>query len=226
MSLLLHIHTGLEKAYVGITQNQQVLAMRENAIQKDHATFLHPAIQSVLKEADIPAHQLDAVSLINGPGSYTGLRVGLAAAKGLCFANDTPLICLSTLEWLAWPFQQADTDLICSMIDARRMEVFTATYNRALQPVKQEHPEILDKNSFPELEKNCIIFTGNGRDKLPENIRKQANAQFPEYQAGLPEQTSMALKRFINKAFDNLAYVEPTYGKAFYTTAVIRSAGV
>ncbi len=223
MSLLLHIHTGLEKAYVGITHNQQILAKRENAIQKDHATFLHPAIQSVLKEADIRAHTLDAVSVINGPGSYTGLRVGLAAAKGLCYAGNVPLICLSTLEWLAWPFQKEDTDLICSLIDARRMEVFTALYKCSLEPVKSEHPEILDDKSFPELEENRIIFTGNGREKLPEHIRKHPNTRMPEQNADLTEQADMALKRFIHRQFDDIVYAEPNYGKAFYTTASIRS---
>lgn len=226
MSLILHLHTGLEKAYVGITLDQQILAKRENAIQKDHASFLHPAIQSVLNEAGIRAHKLDAVSVINGPGSYTGLRVGLAAAKGLCYAGNIPLICLSTLEWLAWPFQQTNTDLICPMIDARRMEVFTALYKCSLELVKPEHPEILDDKSFPELEENCIIFTGNGREKLPEHIRKHPNTRMPEKYADLSEQTDMALKRFINKQFDDIIYAEPTYGKAFYTTASIRSTNI
>lgn len=226
MPLLLHIHTGLEKAYVGITLDQQILAKRENAIQKDHASFLHPAIQSVLNEAGIPAHKLDAVSVINGPGSYTGLRVGLAAAKGLCYAGNIPLISLSTLEWLAWPFQQSSADLICPMIDARRMEVFTAMYKCSLEPVKPEHPEVLDDKSFPELEKNCIIFTGNGREKLPEPIRKHPNTRMPDKKADLPEQNDMALKRFINRQFDDIIYLEPNYGKAFYTTASIRSTNI
>jgi tRNA threonylcarbamoyladenosine biosynthesis protein TsaB len=223
MPILLHLHTGLEKAYVGISRDQEVLAFRENAIQKDHAAFLHPAIQSVIKEAGLKTDNLEAVSVINGPGSYTGLRVGLSAAKGLCYAIGTPLICLSTLEWLAWPFLQATTDLICPMIDARRMEVFTALYNRSLEPVKPEHPEILDEKSFPELEKHCIIFTGNGREKLPENIRSHKNTQLPEQQSAIGDQVNMALNRFINNRFDDIAYIEPSYGKAFYTTASIKS---
>ena len=93
----------------------------------------------------------------------------------------------------------------------------------SLEPVIAEHPEILDEKSFPQLEENCVIFTGNGREKLPEHIRKHPNTRMPEKNADLAEQAEMALKRFINRQFDDIVYAEPNYGKAFYTTASIRS---
>lgn len=223
MAIILHIHTGLEKAYVALSKDQELLSYRSNEIQKDHGSFLQPAIKEIMKESGISLNLLDAISVINGPGSYTGLRVGLAAAKGLCFVLHKPLICISTLEWLAWPFQHQEAKLICPLIDARRMEVFTAMYRSDLSVFHPEHPEIIEENSFTEIEENTILFTGNGRNKLPEHIRLHNNAGFPDYESDASEQISIALKRFTDKAFNDLAYTEPNYGKAFYTTAKLVS---
>lgn len=219
MAIILHIHTGLEKAHVALSNDQELLGVRYNDIQNNHGSFLQPAIQEIMKEAGIDLPELDAVSVINGPGSYTGLRVGLAAAKGLCYVLNKPLICLSTLEWLAWPFQHEEIDLICPMIDARRMEVFTAMYKKDMTPFHAEHPEILDENSFPELNEYKIAFTGNGRDKLPPSITLHKNVILPTPNSGVFEQIEMTLKRLKTNTLNDLAYTEPNYGKAFYTTA-------
>ena len=219
MASILHIHTGLEKAYVALSKDLELLSYRSNEVQKDHGSFLQPAIKEIMNEGKVLMKDLDAISVINGPGSYTGLRVGLAAAKGLCYVLKKPLICISTLEWMARPFQNQEAKLICPLIDARRMEVFTAMYHANLSVFHPEHPEIIDENSFPEIEENIILFTGNGRDKLPEHIHLHKNAVFPDYESDASEQISIALKRFAGKAFNDLAYSEPNYGKAFYTTA-------
>jgi tRNA threonylcarbamoyladenosine biosynthesis protein TsaB len=108
MSYLLHINTALEKAHIGLSDGEKVIAARESAVQKEHGSFLQPAIKEICDESGISLNKIAAVSVVNGPGSYTGLRVGLAAAKGICFALDKPLICLSTLEWLAHPFSIYD----------------------------------------------------------------------------------------------------------------------
>lgn len=219
MAIILHIHTGLEKAHVGLSNGEELLQVRYNEVQKDHGAFLQPAIQEIMKTAGIPLPELNAISVINGPGSYTGLRVGLAAAKGLCFVLQKPLICLSTLEWLAWPFQQEDIDLICPLIDARRMEVFTAMYHPDMNPFHAEHPEILDDNSFPELNQYRIAFTGNGTSKLPSPIYLHENGRVFDIRSDVPEQIAMSLNRLKTNNLNDLAYTEPNYGKAFYTTA-------
>lgn len=221
MSYLLHINTALETAFVGISEGGKVLIYRKNESQKEHGTFLQPAIKEMSSASGIPLTQLAAVSVINGPGSYTGLRVGLSAAKGICFALQKPLICLSTLEWLAFPFLKQPADMICSLIDARRMEVFTATFNTALAYLKPPENMILDNNSFPELAQNRIIFTGNGREKLPDPIKMHTNSIFPALTPGMEEQSNMANMAYEEHRFSDLAYAEPFYLKAFYTARAV-----
>jgi tRNA threonylcarbamoyladenosine biosynthesis protein TsaB len=216
---LLHINTALDDAYVALSKDDTLLASRENGVQKEHGSFLQPAIKSILQEANISMNEIDAVSVVNGPGSYTGLRVGLSAAKGICFALDKPLICLSTLDWLAQPFNSYMTNVICPMIDARRMEVFTAMYDNSLKLVMPPQALIIDENSFPELEANKILFTGNGRNKLPQRISEHPNSIYPTNSAGISDQVDMAYLLYAGKKFSNLAYTEPFYLKSFYTTA-------
>jgi tRNA threonylcarbamoyladenosine biosynthesis protein TsaB len=218
MSYLLHINTALDHAYVALSLDTRILGTMENSVQKEHGAFLQPAIKSILHDAGISIEEIDAVSVINGPGSYTGLRVGLSAAKGICFALNKPLICLSTLEWLARPFNSYMTNLICPMIDARRMEVFTAMYDNSLKTVAPPQALVIDENSFPELENNQIVFTGNGRNKLPERISQHPNSIFPTISADISDQVIMAYMLHSEKEFSNLAYTEPFYLKSFYTT--------
>lgn len=218
MSYILHINTALENAYVALSNDSEVLASESSATQKEHGSFLQPAIKSIMQNASLGLRDLDAVSVVNGPGSYTGLRVGLAAAKGICYALNKPLICLSTLEWLAHPFLNNMTDIICPLIDARRMEVFTAMYNASLKPVMPPQAMIIDEHSFPELETSKILFTGNGRNKLPVRISGHPNAIFPTREADLSDQANMAYLLYGVQNFSNLAYTAPFYLKPFYTT--------
>ncbi len=219
MSYLLHINTALETAHIGLSDGKQIIAGRENSVQKEHGAFLQPAIKDICLETGIALKNIDALSVVNGPGSYTGLRVGLSAAKGICFALGKPLISLSTLEWLAHPFYGYMTNIICPMIDARRMEIFTAMYEPTrLDLASAPQSMIIDENSFPELETKSILFTGNGRNKLPERISAHPNSIFPAKEAGLADQASMAYLLYQEKRFSDLAYTEPFYLKPFYTT--------
>jgi tRNA threonylcarbamoyladenosine biosynthesis protein TsaB len=219
MSYLLHINTALEKAHIGLSKNDVIIAERENSIQKEHGSFLQPAIKEICHETGISLNNIAAVSVVNGPGSYTGLRVGLSAAKGICFALDKPLICLSTLEWLAHPFNRYMTNIICPLIDARRMEVFMAMYEPvSLGLVIPPQAMVIDENSFPELETQKIVFTGNGRNKLPERISAHPNSIFPTKEADLSNQVKMANMLYAEQKFSDLAYTEPFYLKPFYTT--------
>jgi tRNA threonylcarbamoyladenosine biosynthesis protein TsaB len=222
MSYLLHINTALEKAHVGLSKNDVIIAERENSVQKEHGSFLQPAIKEICDETGISMADIAAVSVVNGPGSYTGLRVGLSAAKGICFALNKPLICLSTLEWLAHPFNSYMTNIICPLIDARRMEVFTAMYEPAsLNIVTPPHALVIDENCFSELETHKILFTGNGRNKLPAKILAHPNSIFPTKEADLSNQVKMAYLLYSEKIFSELAYTEPFYLKPFYTTLIM-----
>ncbi len=219
MSYLLHINTALEKAHIGLSKDDVIIAERENSVQKEHGSFLQPAIKEICIETGIGLKDIGAVSVVNGPGSYTGLRVGLSAAKGICFALDKPLICLSTLEWLAHPFYRYMTNIICPLIDARRMEVFTAMYEAAsLNMVMPPQAMVIEENSFPELETQKIVFTGNGRNKLPVKISGHPNSIFPTKEADLSDQVNMAYLLYAEKKFSDIAYTEPFYLKPFYTT--------
>jgi tRNA threonylcarbamoyladenosine biosynthesis protein TsaB len=219
MSYILHINTALETASVSLALKGSVLLERHNGVQKEHASFLQLAIGEMMQEAGIPLKELAAVAVIHGPGSYTGLRVGMAGAKGICYALSVPLITINTLEWMVEACKNEDADMFCPMIDARRMEVFTALYNRSLREIKPPCSLILQPESFStELEKNKITFFGNGAEKFT-NFFPHQNAAFKTLVSGNIELASIALKRYQLGIFADLAYSEPLYIKEFYTPA-------
>ncbi len=219
MSYILHINTALETASVSLALKGSVILERQNGIQKDHASFLQLAIGEMMQEAEIPLKDLGAVAVIHGPGSYTGLRVGMAGAKGICYALSTPLITINTLEWMAEACKNEDADLYCPMIDARRMEVFTALYNRRLEEISPPSPLILQPDSFATaLETNKITFFGNGAEKF-SILFSHPNAAFKTLVSGAEELASISWKRYQNGIFADLAYSEPLYVKEFYTPA-------
>jgi tRNA threonylcarbamoyladenosine biosynthesis protein TsaB len=222
MNLLLHINTALGTAMTGISRDNVIIAFRENASQKDHASFLQPAISEMTRETGIKLDDIDGVTVVNGPGSYTGLRVGLSAAKGICFSLGKPLITISTLEWMALPFKDNSYDYICPVIDARRMEVFTATYDRNLQCVSLPSALILDENSFAEwLEKGRVLFTGNAVVKMPETLTSHANARISKNESSLAEQVRLGALAHNRKEYADLAYAEPFYIKPFFSGQIV-----
>jgi tRNA threonylcarbamoyladenosine biosynthesis protein TsaB len=225
MSLLLHIDTAVENASLCISKNGELISIAENKNQKDHAAWIQPAIQSLMKEAGFSLRELDAIAVSNGPGSYTGLRVGLATAKGLCFPLNKPLITLSTLEVMTCAVIGNTTDhrlpttdfLYCPLVDARRMEVFTAIYDKNLNTVLPSHARIIDENSFTEqLTSNSILFFGNGAEKCKPIIRS-ANALFETIEHNASAMISLAEKKLAANEFADLAYAEPFYIKDFHT---------
>ena len=216
MSHLLLIDTAVNAASVALTSDKKILAQKENTRQNDHAAWLHPAIQSLFEETGIWIGQLDAVGVTAGPGSYTGLRVGMAAAKGFCFAQNIPLISISTLQLLAAGVQEEATDLIIALIDARRDEVYAGVYDRDLRPVVEEQAMILGTDSFQSWrEKNHVIYTGDGTAKLERLIGIK---QFPLHTPKnlLEKLASLTYEKFQRSEFSNLAYLEPTYLKEFH----------
>jgi tRNA threonylcarbamoyladenosine biosynthesis protein TsaB len=223
MGYILSIDTATETAQVCLSQNGELIATRSNEQQKDHAGFLQPAIQNLLDEASAGFTELVAVAVTNGPGSYTGLRVGMASAKGLCYALQLPLITIGTLSLMAASAQSQlktadEIALFCPMIDARRMEVFAAIYNKQLTELEPPSAIILDEQSFAtQLQKNAILFTGSGAAKW-QNSCTHKNAFFENINISAAVFSQISFQLFENQQFSDVAYTEPQYSKAFYTT--------
>lgn len=226
MSLILNIDSASENAHISFADNGKVSQTLSNRSQKDHASFLQAGIEQLIKSTGINLKDIDAVAVTAGPGSYTGLRVGMASAKGLCYALKKPLITLSTLEVMTASalhlFPAKGEDLFyCPMMDARRMEVFTAIYKHDLTIQLQPCAMILDELSFEkELSENKIMFFGSGSAKW-ENIcpdsYQDENAIFKTVTI-LPESMSgLSNSLFLEKKFTDLAYSEPLYLKEFQT---------
>jgi tRNA threonylcarbamoyladenosine biosynthesis protein TsaB len=222
MSLILNIDTATEIARISIAQNGVVLKDAVNTEQKDHAAFVQPAIKMILANTGIALSAIDAIAVMAGPGSYTGLRVGMASAKGLCYALKKPLIAINTLEAMAMAalivLPVTENKLLCPMIDARRMEVFTAIYNQSLEILLSPRALILEATGYEEfLEKNQIIFFGNGSGKW-EKICTSTNATFQCINIDSASMALLSFKKFTANSFktDDIAYLEPFYIKEFY----------
>jgi len=219
MAFILNIDTATEKASICLARDGTALALAENPTQKDHATWLHPAIEQMMRETGYRLRDLQAVAVTAGPGSYTGLRVGMAAAKGFCFALDIPLIAEDTLRTMAFAAKEQvpETDLLCPMIDARRMEVFTAVFKNDGTNLLPSTAMIVETNSFePWLRDHPVSFFGDGSDKCkPLIINSRANFRKVNYHAGYLGY--MSFLRYLQKEFTGLAYSEPAYTKEFYT---------
>ncbi len=218
MATILHIDTAGTTACVMLAAGGKVLSSVQNEQVTTHATFLHPAIQHVLDKAGITLKETDAVAVANGPGSYTGLRVGLAAAKGICYALNKPLICINNLNILAVAalLQNNAADLCIPMIDARRMEVFTAVYKKDGKEILAPHAKILDQNSFIEqLQDHKILFCGDAIPKW-QKLTTHPNALFSTGYDVSTAFAQLAHDSFITNQFADLAYAEPFYIKEFY----------
>lgn len=224
MAILLHIDTATDNASVSLSDNDRILAIKESSDQKNHAAFVQVAIKELLVAASINMGSIEAVSVTAGPGSYTGLRVGLSSAKGLCYALNKPLIMVNTLEVIALAsietYRKNGTPsantLYAPLIDARRSEVFTAVYSDTLQSIQSPSAMILHEDSFLELlNKTPIVFSGNGSFKLKDFV-KHENAFFIHNIHHAGYLATIANNAFKNNVLSNLAYSEPYYLKEFY----------
>lgn len=218
--VILNIDTAIDKGSVCISNKDKIIAYTENENRNEQASWLLPAIESTLKTAGLDMSVINAISVSNGPGSYTGLRIGLATAKGLCYAKQIPLICLSTLEIMANAVKQKADDLICPMIDARRMEVFTAVYDNGLSLLKEPFSIILNESSFSDLlGEHSILFTGNGSQKFASIIGSQSQAAFLDKTIDARDMIPLSITSYEQKMFSDVAYCNPFYVKDVYITA-------
>lgn len=218
MSLILNIDTAIQTASICLAENAKSIGFKSNPHQKNSAAWLHVAIASLMKEQKIPLHTLDAIAVSAGPGSYTGLRVGMAAAKGLCYALQKPLLTINTLQLMASAaLQNQSTDFLCPMIDARRMEVFTAVFDNQLNFIVSTGTVILNEFSFEDLlQQHSVTFFGNGSAKFQQLIN-QANAVFKNIEPTAESMITLSNHKYVLQTFSDLAYSEPFYGKDFHS---------
>jgi len=218
MAYILNIDTALETASICLSNGGELIRFSENEKQRDHAAWLQPGIHQLLTGAGIQLKDLQAVAVSNGPGSYTGLRIGLSSAKGLCYALNIPLIAINTLDMMAAAAIQEKADLFCPMIDARRMEVFTAVYDKESVRVVEPQALILNEGSFIDiLETNTVLFFGNGSIKY-KMLANSKNAIFKDIKTDAKSLINISYNRFRIKNFDSVAYTQPLYIKEFHNS--------
>ncbi len=224
MAAILNIETSTDVCSVALTYDGQVVTQREDYRGHNHATLLSGYIKDCIEEAKSKNLKLDAVAVSIGPGSYTGLRIGLSEAKGLAYALDIPLIGVDTLAIMAVTVMFSDffdSDVMFApMIDARRIEVYTAVYNYALETLLAPTPLILDENSYDKyLDRGPVIFFGNGSDKARPLLEKHKNANFiTEIHPLAANMTALSERAYRNRDFLDLAYSTPRYLKEFQAT--------
>ena len=216
MERIILIETSTALCSAALAEEGNIVAYRESSTPKAHASLTAVFIQEMLSERGLTTADCDAVCVSMGPGSYTGLRVGVSTAKGLCFGSGKPLLAVGTLDTLV---AQADSDarFIIPMVDARRMEVYTAVFENGTQ-LTETAPVIIDENSFAEyLEQGPCLFIGDGAGKCADVI-KHPNASFCQCWPKASSMLSPAAAAYKEKRFEDVAYFEPFYLKEFVAT--------
>ena len=225
MSYILNIESSSTNCSVSLSKNGQLISVMEKNDEKySHSTKLHSYINEVISDSSITLKELSAIAVSKGPGSYTGLRIGVAAAKGLCFSLDIPLISVSTLLVLSKQIK-INSGLIIPVLDARRNEVYSAIYNVNYNLVKEETPEIIDDKSFDNYSKdNQLYFIGSGQQKCRELIRSNNNLIFHDKETltSSKEMVLLSYEKYSNSEFEDIAYFEPAYLKNFILDSVNR----
>ncbi|TAI47019.1 tRNA (adenosine(37)-N6)-threonylcarbamoyltransferase complex dimerization subunit type 1 TsaB [Flagellimonas allohymeniacidonis] len=217
MAKILNLETATTNCSVSISENGKTLFLRENnALNYSHSEQLHIFIDEILKESSLTFHDLDAIAVSKGPGSYTGLRIGVSAAKGLCFSLDLPLIAIPTLESMARQIEMEKGEVAIPVLDARRMEVYSAVFDYQYQEIRETRAEVIDENSFQEyVGTKKVHFIGNGAAKCAE-VLKHANFVFnTTIMPSAQEMGAIAHQKFEQALFEDVAYFEPYYLKDF-----------
>jgi tRNA threonylcarbamoyladenosine biosynthesis protein TsaB len=225
MNHILCIETSTTVCSVCVTADDKILSHKEINNGFSHAENLHVFIEDILKEANLSIKQINAVAVSKGPGSYTGLRIGVSAAKGLCYALQIPLISIDTLQSMAYAVSHSKNEnaLYCPMLDARRMEVYCAIYDKNLETILPVNALVLDEKSIEVFNLNKpIYFFGDGMPKAKELFQNNKNADFIEdIFPSAESMATLAFGKFSQKQFEDVAYFEPFYLKEFFTNAKI-----
>lgn len=216
MALILSIETSTTNCSVSLSKKGKLLVVKEDYDKNySHAERLHVYINDVLKHAKVSVNDIDAVAVSKGPGSYTGLRIGVSAAKGLCYALNIPLISIPTLKSLAHQVTTND-GVIVSMLDARRLEVYSAVFDSNYQQIRETLAEILNESSFSKyLQNGNVHFIGNGVEKTKSLISHQNAIYIDDKLPSAKEMGSIAFIKYKISDFEDVAYFEPYYLKDF-----------
>ena len=228
--LILHIETATEICSVALSEGDQQLSLVESDAERSHATLLNAFIRKVFKESGRGFNQLDAIAISKGPGSFTGLRIGVSTAKGLAFGLEIPLLSSGTLNNMAYgalnhPSIQAIIDkhgtelLLCPMLDARRMEVYACFFTTDMTVIREVAADVIEGDSYRDiLDKHHICFFGNGSLKCKE-VLDHPNAHFvSELNPSAAQMIAPAFDRYKQQQFEDVAYFEPFYLKDFIAT--------
>ena len=222
MAFILNIETSTTVCSVSISENDTLLASKEIDNGYSHAENLHVFIKELLTEINLNPNDLNAVAVSKGPGSYTGLRIGISSAKGLCYALNIPLISINTLQILANCIENKhEKYFYCPMLDARRMEVYTAVYDFNLNEDLPTEALIVDEQSIEKYKKySSIYFFGDGMPKCKELLSALPNANFiEEVKPSAKNMVNLSYQKIINKQFEDVVYFEPFYLKDFMITS-------
>ena len=217
MAIILNLETATTNCSVSLAKDGKVISIKENdSANYSHAEQLHNYIKEVLKEASFSLQDIDAVAISKGPGSYTGLRIGVSAAKGLCYSLDVPLISVPTLESMAHQLIVPQDHLIIPVLDARRMEVYSAVYDRDWKEIRITEAEIITEESFKEyLESHTIHIMGSGAEKCRDILNHSNVVLDTTVVPSAREMAELSQKKFEANDFENVAYFEPYYLKDF-----------
>ncbi|MCW3084607.1 MAG: peptidase glycoprotease [Bacteroidetes bacterium] len=240
MAVILHLETATTVCSVALAADGKLLALKEQNGEYSHAENLTVFIEEVLQQANVALTSVDAIAISKGPGSYTGLRIGVSTAKGLCYSLNKPLIAIDTLQYLALGVSQTQSpisnikhpalasqnpkslipnpkSLFCPMIDARRMEVYCAVYDATGKEIKSTAAEIIDEHSFSGLlQDHTVYFFGDGAAKCKDVLSQHKNAVFLDNVViSAKDMITLAAKAFDEKHFEDVAYFEPFYLKDF-----------
>lgn len=228
--LILHIETATDICSVALSQGDRELSLVESGQERSHATLLNSFIRKAFSESNKEMRQLDAVAVSKGPGSYTGLRIGVSTAKGIAYALQKPLLSSGTLETMAHGAlnhsavkelaRKFGNDLLlCPMLDARRMEVYAAFYSTSLLVVREVSATIIDKQSYRDLlQKKHICFFGNGSTKCKNELAHSNSHFLEDINPSAGNMIIPVLDRYRKKQFEDVAYFEPFYLKDFVAT--------
>ena len=218
MGLILNLETATTNCSVSLARNGEIILVKElNSANYSHAEKLHVFIDEVMQSTGSKMQDLDAVAVSKGPGSYTGLRIGVSAAKGLCYALGVPLISVDTLKSMAAQLSLEPKEaLLIPVLDARRMEVYSAVFNTELDRIRETKAEIIDKESFKDfLDSTTVHFLGSGAEKI-QGVLSQENIN---YHLGIvpsaKEMAQLSFSKYELKEFEDVAYFEPFYLKDF-----------
>ncbi|MFA7400906.1 MAG: tRNA (adenosine(37)-N6)-threonylcarbamoyltransferase complex dimerization subunit type 1 TsaB [Bacteroidales bacterium] len=218
MCYILCIESSTEICSVALAKQNQLLAIKENSNGNTHAEQLMPFVDAILSQTGINTSQINAVCISEGPGSYTGLRIGTSTAKGLCFALNIPLIAINTLQTMAWGARKLfpDKPLFCPMIDARRMEVYCAIFDNELKTVVGTQSKIIEPDTFSDiLNQQTMVFSGNGAEKCKNVLPPHPSIIYAETKTSAAYMIDLAYQKYNKQKFENLAYFEPFYLKEF-----------